>query len=126
MPDLTLGNVEERFADIIWENEPLSSSELARKSEAVLCWKKSTSFTVLKRLCNKGIFKNENGQVTSLMSKEEFLSRQSEQFVEETFRGSLPAFFAAFTARKPLTKKEAEELRVMIARYAEKGEEEDE
>lgn len=126
MPDLTLGNVEERFADIIWENEPLSSSELARKSEAVLCWKKSTSFTVLKRLCNKGIFKNENGQVTSLMSKEEFLSRQSEQFVEETFRGSLPAFFAAFTARKPLTKKEAEELRVMIARYAEKGEEENE
>lgn len=126
MPDLTLGNVEERFADIIWENEPISSSELARKSEAVLCWKKSTSFTVLKRLCNKGIFKNENGQVTSLMSKEEFLSRQSEQFVEETFRGSLPAFFAAFTARKPLTKKEAEELRVMIARYAEKGEEEDE
>lgn len=126
MPDLTLGNVEERFADIIWENEPLSSSELARKSEAVLCWKKSTSFTVLKRLCNKGIFKNENGQVTSLMSKEEFLSRQSEQFVEETFRGSLPAFFAAFTARKPLTKKEAEELRVMIARYVEKGEEENE
>lgn len=90
--NLNLGAVESRFADIIWDNEPISSTELAKQSEALLQWKKSTSFTVLKRLCDKGIFQNQKGTVTSLISRDEFRSLQSEEFVEETFNGSLPAF----------------------------------
>ena len=119
MKDLQMGTVESRFADIIWQNEPISSTELARRSEEQLGWKKSTTYTVLKRLCNKGIFVNNGGTVTSLVSREEFYSAQSERFVEETFDGSLPAFLAAFTARKSLTAKEVAELRRMIDEYEE-------
>lgn len=117
MRDCQMGTVEARFADIIWENEPISSTELARLSEQKLKWKKSTTYTVLKRLCDKGIFVNNGGTVTSLVSREEFYSVQSERFVEETFNGSLPAFLAAFTARKGLTDKEIAELRRMIDEY---------
>ena len=114
MSEITLGTNEARFADIIWENEPISSSELAKKSEELLGWKKSTSFTVLKRLSEKGLFKNEKGCVTSLISKEQFFAVQSEQFVEDTFGGSLPKFIAAFTSRKKPTQKEIEEIYRMI------------
>ena len=100
MSDYQMGTVESRFADIIWENEPVSSAQLVKKSEEMLNWKKSTTYTVLKRLCEKGIFRNEKGTVTSLISKEQFYSLQSEKFVDETFGGSLPAFLAAFTSRK--------------------------
>lgn len=119
MKDYQMGAVESRFADIIWQNEPISSTELARLSEQQLGWKKSTTYTVLKRLCDKGIFVNNGGTVTSLVSREEFYSVQSERFVEETFDGSLPAFLAAFTARKGLTAKEVAELRRMIDEYEE-------
>ena len=119
MAELQLGAVESRFADIIWGNEPLTSSELALKSEKLLGWKKTTSFTVLKRLCDKGIFQNVKGTVTSIISKKDFYSMQSEKFVDETFDGSLPAFLAAFTARKKLTEKEVEELRKMVEEYEE-------
>jgi BlaI family penicillinase repressor len=119
MADLQMGAVESRFADIIWENEPISSSELAKKSEAELKWKKTTSFTVLKRLCDKGIFQNNKGTVTSVISRAEFYSMQSEKFVEETFNGSLPAFLTAFTARKDLTQEEVEQLRKIVAEYEE-------
>ncbi len=119
MNDYQMGAVESRFADIIWENEPLSSAVLVRKSEEVLNWKKSTTYTVLKRLCEKGIFRNEGGTVSSLISKEEFYSRQSEKFVDETFGGSLPAFLAAFTSRKKLTAKEVAELKRMVENYEE-------
>lgn len=119
MAELQMGAIESRFADIIWENEPISSAELAHRSEAALGWKRTTSFTVLKRLCNKGIFQNEKGQVTSLISREDFYARQSEKFVEETFAGSLPAFLAAFTARKKLTAEEVAQLRRMIDAYRE-------
>ena len=91
MADLQMGSVESRFADIIWQNEPISSSELVKKSEEQFNWKKSTTFTVLKRLCNKGIFQNVKGTVTSLISKQDFYAMQSQQFVDETFNGSLPA-----------------------------------
>lgn len=84
-----------------------------------LNWKKSTTFTVLRRLCEKGIFQNNNGTVTSLISKEEFYSMQSEKFVADTFHGSLPAFLSAFTARKSLTPEEVEHLRRMVAEYEE-------
>ena len=119
MNDYQLGAVESRFADIIWENEPLSSAELVKKSEEALGWKKSTTYTVLKRLCEKGVFCNEKGTVSSLISKEEFYSLRSERFVEEAFGGSLPAFLAAFTSRKKLTAKEVQELRRMVEDYEE-------
>lgn len=117
MADMTLGTVEAKFADIIWSGEPLSSSELSKKAESEFGWKKTTSFTVLKRLCDKGLFKNEKGTVTSLVSRDEFYSMQSERFVEETFQGSLPAFLAAFTGRKKLSKKEVEELKRFVDDY---------
>ena len=119
MAEMQMGAVESRFADIIWQNEPISSSELAKRSEEELKWKKTTSYTVLKRLCNKGIFQNQKGIVTSLISREEFYSMQSEKFVEETFHGSLPAFLAAFTARKNLKPEEVAELRRMVEEYEE-------
>ena len=114
MADMTLGTVEAKFADIIWGCEPLCSSELSKKAESELGWKKTTSFTVLKRLCDKGLFKNEKGTVTSLVSRDEFYSMQSERFVEETFQGSLPAFLAAFGSRKKLSEEEIRELEKVI------------
>lgn len=119
MSEIQLGVIEARFADIIWQNEPITSSELVRLSEEVLKWKKSTTFTVLRRLCEKGIFKNDKSMVISLISKEEFFSLQSEKFVEETFDGSLPAFLAAFTSKKKLSQEEVEYLRRMVAEYEE-------
>ena len=104
MEEMKLGIVEAKFADIIWQNEPIASGELVKKCEEELSWKKSTTYTVLKKLCERGIFQNEQGTVTSLISKDEFNSRQSEKFIEETFDGSLPAFIAAFTKRKSLSK----------------------
>ncbi|MBQ3549853.1 MAG: BlaI/MecI/CopY family transcriptional regulator [Clostridia bacterium] len=119
MSEMQMGAIETRFAEIIWQNEPLPSAELARLAEKELQWKKTTSYTVLKRLCDKGIFQNVKGTVTSLISREEFFSMQSEKFVDETFSGSLPAFLAAFTARKSLTPEEVKELRKMVAEYEE-------
>ena len=114
MNDLKLGAVEARFADIIWEHEPLSSTELVRLAGEALDWKKSTTYTVLKRLCERGLFQNQDGTVTPLISREEFFSMQSERFVEETFDGSLPAFLTAFTARKKLSDDEILQLQKLI------------
>lgn len=119
MADLQLGTVEARFADIIWENEPITSSQIVKLAEKKLCWKKSTTYTVLKRLCDKGIFQNQNGIVTSLIGKEDFSALQSERFVEDTFHGSLPAFLAAFSSRKKLSEKEVAALRQLVASYEE-------
>ncbi len=119
MLDCQMGVIESRFADIIWENEPISSTALAKRSEEVLKWKKSTTYTVLKRLCDKGIFENNGGVVTSLISREEFYSLRSKQFVNETFDGSLPAFLAAFTAQSNLTAEEVSHLRAIIKKYEE-------
>lgn len=119
MADIQLGAVEGRFAEIIWNNEPVSSGDVVKMAEAELGWKKSTTFTVLRRLCEKGLFENTKGIVTSLISKQDFYSLQSEQFVEETFGGSLPAFLAAFTKRKKLSQAEIEELRRMVNEYKE-------
>lgn len=119
MDELKLGLVESRFADIIWQNEPLSSRALVQLCAQELEWKKSTTYTVLKKLCERGIFQNREGIVTSLISKADFHAMQSEKFVEETFDGSLPAFFAAFTKRKNLTAEEIREIRAMIDGYGE-------
>ena len=117
MGDMRLGAIEAKFADLIWSNEPLSSAELVNLSAQELDWKKSTTYTVLRRLCEKGIFQNEDGTVTSKISKREFYAVQSEQFVDETFDGSLPAFLAAFTTRKALTAAEIAEIQQMIDSY---------
>ena len=119
MNQMQMGAIESRFADIIWTNEPVATTELVKLSEAALGWKKTTTYTVLKRLCDKGIFKNEKSIVTSVISKDEFYSVQSEKFIDETFGGSLPAFLAAFTKRKSLTKEDADELRRMVADFKE-------
>ena len=114
MSELQMGVIEAQFADIIWECEPVSGAELVKKAEAAFNWKRTTTYTVLKRLCDKGLFQNDGGKVTSRMSREEYYARRSNQYVEETFHGSLPAFFAAFTRSKPLTEEEREEIRRMI------------
>ena len=117
MIDFELGEVQARFADIVWENEPVGSGELVKLCQQQLNWKKPTTYTVLRKLCEKGIFQNENGTVTSLISREDFYSAKSERFVEETFQGSLPAFVAAFMSRKALSDSEAEEIQKMIDAY---------
>ena len=109
-----LGMIESKFADIIWNNEPLGSGELVKLALHELGWKKSTTYTVLRKLCDRGIFKNENGTVSSCISKKEFFTKQSNQYIDEEFGGSLPAFIAAFTNGKKLSKEEAEEIRRMI------------
>lgn len=119
MQEYKLGIVEGRFADIIWDHEPLTSRELVNLCLKELEWKKSTTYTVLKKLCDRGIFQNQEGIVTSLISKPDFYALQSERFVEETFDGSLPAFLAAFTRRKNLTDQEIQQIRAMIDGYGE-------
>ena len=114
MSDLKMGTAEARFADVIWRNEPITSGQLAKIGWADFNWKKTTSHTVLNRLCERGLFKKENGVVTSLISRDEYYARHSEQYVEETFGGSLPAFLAAFGTRKKLSDKEIEELQKVI------------
>ena len=119
MDNYKLGFIEQKFAELIWQNEPISSGELVKLCLKELEWKKSTTYTVLKKLCEKGIFQNENGTVTSLISKDEFFAFQSKNFVDETFEGSLPAFIAAFTKKQALTEKEIAEIRAMIDSYGE-------
>lgn len=115
--DYELGEVQLKFADLLWKNEPVASGELVKICEKELEWKKSTTYTVLRKLCQKGIFKNENGVVTSVLSKDEYYSAKSEQFVEESFGGSLPAFLAAFSARKKLSENEIDEIQKMITDF---------
>ncbi|MBQ9115677.1 MAG: BlaI/MecI/CopY family transcriptional regulator [Clostridia bacterium] len=114
MEELKLGVVESRFADIVWQNQPLSTKELVRLCEEQVNWKRTTTYTVLKKLCERGIFAMENSTVRELMTKEEFNAIQSERFVQESFGGSLPAFIAAFGTRKKLSEKEIAEIRRLI------------
>lgn len=114
MAEMRMGTAEAKFADIIWAHEPVSSGELAKLANEAFAWKKTTSFTVLKRLCERGLFQNQNGTVKSLLSRDEFYARHSECYVEETFGGSLPAFLAAFGSRKKLSDKEIDEIRGII------------
>lgn len=114
MADIRMGPAETQFAEIIWAHEPIASGELSKKAEEALNWKKTTSFTVLKRLCERGLFQNQKGVVTALISREEFFARHSEQYVQETFGGSLPAFIAAFGTRKKLTDSEIDEMKKLI------------
>ena len=114
MGEYKLGEMESIFADIIWQQEPLSSRKLSELAEERLNWKRTTTYTILKRLCDRGLFQNSGGQVTSLVSREEFYARQSEEFVDSAFHGSLPAFLAAFSSRKKLSDSEIQELQKLI------------
>ncbi len=114
MAEIQLGIIESRFADMIWANEPVTSTELVNLAEKAFCWKRTTTHTVIKRLCEKGLFVNNKGTVTSLMSREQFYAKQSRQFVEDSFDGSLPAFLAAFTKNSRLSADEAVVIRRMI------------
>ncbi len=109
-----LGAVESRFADIVWAHAPLTTAELVKLCAAELNWKRTTTYTVLKKLGEHGLFRLENGTVTALISREDYYAAQSESFVDETFQGSLPAFIAAFTKKKSLSQKEIAEIRRMI------------
>ena len=114
MADIRMGPAETQFAEIVWEQEPIASGELSKLAEEKLNWKKTTSFTVIKRLSERGIIQNQKGIVTSLISREEFFARHSEAYVQETFGGSLPAFLTAFSTRKKLSDKEVEEMKSLI------------
>lgn len=117
MDDTRLGAVESQFADIIWKNAPLSSRDLVKLCQQQLEWKKSTTYTVLKKLCDRGIFQNEDGIVTPLVSRQEFHARQSQRFVEETFQGSLPAFISAFASGKKLSPQDVSDIQRMLDEY---------
>jgi len=119
MKEYKLTESEEKFADLIWQNEPIGSGELVKLCEKEMNWKKSTTYTVLKKLCEKGLFRNENAVVTSLVTKDEYFSRQSIRFVEDTFGGSLPKFLVAFMSGKKLSKRQAEELKRLIDEHKE-------
>lgn len=119
MEDMKLGLVEARFADIIWENEPLTTKALVERCQKELNWKRTTTYTVLKKLCERGIFTAKDSVITSLISKNQFHAIRSEAFIEENFQGSLPAFMAAFTSRASLTPQEVAEIRKLIDAYGE-------
>jgi predicted transcriptional regulator len=106
--------METRFAELMWDNEPIPSGELAKICEKELSWKRSTTYTMLRRLCERKIFQNKNGIVSSVISRQEFQALQSEQFVKETFDGSLPHFLAAFATRRKLSEDEIDELQKLI------------
>ena len=111
---MRLGIIETRFAEMIWDNEPIASGKLVKMCAEEFEWKKPTTYTVLRRLCDRGLFRNESGVVSSLISKVDYYAMQSEDFVKETFAGSLPAFLAAFTSRQKLSKEEIQELQKLI------------
>ena len=120
MKEYKLAKLEARFADLIWQKEPISSPALVKLCEKEFDWKKSTTYTVLKKLCDRGIFQNENATVTSLVTREEFYGHKSREFVKDSFGGSIPKFLTAFMGGKKLTQKQAAEIKELIDSYTEK------
>lgn len=114
-----LGEMETRLASLIWEHAPLRTVELVALCGEAFAWKRTTTYTMLKRLCERGIFVNDGGTVRTLISREDFMANQGTQFIEEHFKGSLPLFLTAFTRRNRLSKKDVEELRRLIDGYGE-------
>ena len=113
---------EYRLCLILWENEPIRSSELVQLCRERLGWKPTTTYTVIKRLSERGVLKNENSVVTSLVSKDQVQAAEIDELVEKTFEGSLPAFVAAFTKHRRLSAKEVDEVQAMIDRFREEAE----
>ena len=119
MSEYQLGAMEARFAELVWARAPLTAAALVGLCAEALAWKRTTTYTVLKRLCDKGLFALRDGTVTVLLSREEFYARQSRQYVDTAFQGSLPAFLAAFSGGRRLTAEEVAELRALIDRAEE-------
>ena len=115
--ELRLGANEMKFAEIIGENAPLSSMRLAALARERLGWAKTTSYTVLRRLCEKGVFKNDSSVVTAILTPEEYHALRGEQFVDADYGGSLPAFVAAFSRRRELSDGEIAELKALVAEF---------
>ena len=113
---------EYKFCLILWDHEPIRSGDLAKLCEEQLGWKTTTTYTVIKRLSDRGVLKNENMTVTSLVSRDEVQASEIDEFVEEKFEGSLPAFFAAFAKRQRISENDLDELQAMIDRAREGGE----
>ncbi len=121
MKDYIMTESEIKFAELIWENEPISSGDLVKLCGEALNWKKSTTYTVLKKLCLQKIFSNNDSVITSLLTRDGYHQRKSRQFVDENFGGSLPKFLTSFMGRKNLSKKQIEEIRELINRYEEEN-----
>lgn len=119
MEQYKLGDMEKKFAQIIWDNAPISSGELVKLCQTQLDWKKSTTYTMLRRLCQRCIFVNDGGTVKTLVSREDFYAAQSRQFVNDTFSGSLPGFLTAFTKKQRLSQQEIDEIQALIDSYKE-------
>lgn len=119
MKEYKLAELEAKFAELIWQREPITSPELVKLCEEEFNWKKSTTYTVLKKLCDRGLFQNEKAVVTSLVSREEFNGYKSRKFVEDSFGGSIPKFLTAFMGGKKLSAKQAEEIKNLIDSFKE-------
>ncbi|MCH4887956.1 BlaI/MecI/CopY family transcriptional regulator [Acidaminobacter sp. JC074] len=114
MDKYKLGDMEQKFADLIWDHAPIKMRALILLCQEHFEWKRTTTYTMLKRLCNRGMFENSDGEVKVLIAKEDFLAGKGEEFLEETFEGSLPRFLAAFTRKKKLSDSEILELQKLI------------
>ncbi len=114
MDNISLGVVETRFAELIWEHAPIGSRELSKICETELNWKRPTTYNVLRKLCEKGLFVNDGGTVRVRISRSDYQAMRGEQFVAETYEGSLPAFIAAFTKRRKLSEEEVAEIQRLI------------
>ena len=117
MDDFTLGEQETRFANLIWDNAPINSTELVKLAAEVMNWKKSTTYTMLRRLCARRIFRNKDAMVYVLLTRDAFYSGQSRKYVEDTFGGSLPKFIASFVGGNGLSDKQADELVRLISEH---------
>ncbi|WP_347489760.1 BlaI/MecI/CopY family transcriptional regulator [Desulfoscipio sp. XC116] len=117
MENYKLGAMETKFAELMWEHEPITSGQLVKLCAKEFSWKKSTTYTMLRRICQRKIFQNKDGVVSSIITRPEFQALQSEQFVKETFGGSLPLFLAAFTTRKKMSDNEINQLQKLINRH---------
>ena len=119
MDTYKLGEMEEKFSELIWQHAPVASGELVRLCQEAFSWKRTTMYTMLKRLCERGIFANEGGTVVARMSREEFQGARGVQFINERFEGSLPLFLTAFSRRRKLGSQEIRELKKLIDAYEE-------
>lgn len=117
MAEFALGAVQLRFANLVWEHEPISSGALVKLCENELQWKKPTTYTVLRKLCEKGLLQNVDGVVTSCVSRDAYYADKSREFLDDAYQGSLPAFVAAFLSRKRLSRDEIKEIQDMIDSY---------
>lgn len=115
--DINLTKAEEKLASLIWREAPIPSPDLVALAARELDWKKSTTYTVLKKLCDKGVFKNENANVTVVLTREEQMARQSRRYIEDAFGGSLPKFIASFFSGRKLTPEQASELKRLIEEH---------